>query len=328
MPFLRDDEYLLFMDHPTDGGLLLPIDDVKRLRDAGMRTAYFGVSWDLYMPDGKADLAYFYDYLERMHKVDMKCLVSLWHQETMRAPSSWNAKGVNGKPIMGTLSPWNAEAQAANRDILRRIVMTLTSDTVQFVMGQHQGNERVLHNYPAYYDDCALADWRQEHSGEPDHTTPAGKAWLKASYLRLMTDLMEIFVNTRHREVWFSLSRRKAQMTNISCHGCEWIDDYLAAWKAMNPSSINHISFNYFPYGKEYWNMLIASNAQTGVNEIVGAEYCEGLQSGNGLLAAKQGLRGMIIGPCHALTRHRRIETWMVDEIRKNNKFFEARANA
>jgi len=142
-----------------------------------------------------------------------------------------------------------------------------------------------------------------------------------------MADIMKIFVMEQPaREVWFNLSRMKAQMPNLSCHGCEWIDDYLAEWKKLKPKAINHISFNYFPYPESYQKMILEKNKLFGVNEIAGAEYAEGLRAGNGKRAVELGLRGLIIGPTHPLfTHHRRIEQWMLEEISKANKLFEAR---
>ena len=322
MPFLRDDEFMLFMDCTMVNGKMITIDELKQLRDAGMQTAVWPETWwDKFIVDGRPNWGYFDAYLERMRQADMKCLIPLWAQQTRRVPSDWYIK-TNSGYILGALSPWNAFAQARNRELLRLVIKQLTSDIVQFICGQHENNERVLLNRPAYYDNYALADWHKEHEGIPDHTTPEGAAWLKASYLRLMTDLMQLFVNTQHHEVWFALSWRKAQTPTISCHGCEWIEDYLAAWQAMNPVSINHISYNYFPYGQDYWDLIQAKDKLFKVKEFVGAEYCEGLRDGNGRLAVQQGLRGMIVGPTHGYTKHTQLESWMVDEIKETHLAF------
>jgi hypothetical protein len=144
------------------------------------------------------------------------------------------------------------------------------------------------------------------------------------SYLTLLHNQMSLFVDQPTREIWYALSRYKAtgKNTYISCHGCEWIDDYLADWMTLKPSKITHVSFNYFPYGDEFAPVIEAERERWGVDEIVGAEYCEGLRDGNGRKAIKQGMR-VIVGPCHAFTGHDRAEPWMFGEIRRNVNMYK-----
>jgi len=326
MAFLDDTEFILYMDCQMANGQYLGIEDLKRLRDAGMRTAYHCYTrWDSFIVNGQPDWGYFDRYLERMHQANMKALIVLWQVQSNAYPSDWYCLKESRQKILA-LSPWCAEAQDEHRRVLRLAIKHYTSDKVQFVMGQHQGNERVLINQPAYYDRYAIADWRNSgHEGIPDHTTPEGAEWLKQSYIRLMTDLMAVFVDTPHREAWYALSRYKVWRSDISCHGCEWIDDYLQAWQALKPKQINHVSFNYFPYGQAYWDLIHNKNHEYHVNEYVGAEYCEGLRDGNGTLAVNQGLRGMIVGPTHALTGHRTIDDWMVAQIAATHNAFTQR---
>jgi hypothetical protein len=159
----------------------------------------------------------------------------------------------------------------------------------------------------------------------PDHNTPEGNDWLKQSYINLLMDQQRILVDTQHREIWYSLALYKAIAGGISCHGCEWANDYLAAWQTLSPSSINHITYTYFPFGERLYSIIAKEQSTWGVKEFVGAEYCEGLRDGNGRLAVEHGLRGLVLGPTHPLTKHTQIEDWMLDEIRKTHRLFEAR---
>lgn len=329
MGFLRENEFLIFMDCQAVDGQYLGVDDLKKLRNAGMQTAHWvDTSWDKFIVDGVVNWSYFDNYLERMRQADMKCIISLWQNQSRGYPAEWYCVKESRRRTWA-LSPWCDEAMEEYKRVLRMVIEEYTSDDVQFMTGQHQGNERVLLNAPAYYDRNAIADWRSHgYDGLPNHTTQEGKEWLMNSYTRLMTDLMEVFVDTQHREIWFALSRYKATKSDISCHGCEWIDDYLKAWWGLKPKSINHISFNYFPYGESYWDLIIEKNAEYNVNEFVGAEYCEGLKDGNGKRAVQQGLRGMIVGPTHIYAKHTRIEDWMVAQIRETHNAFTKRARA
>ena len=329
MAFLRDDEFIILMDLPLKDGRWLTIDELKRLRGAGIQTAYWhGTKWDSFMPhEGVYDWSYFDKYLERMRQADMKCLIPLWTKQYTHYPDSYYIYTKKGH-VRGALSPWNKEAQKISNDLLKMVRDRLTSDRCQVVSGQLDTGERVLLNEPAYYDAYALADWQKDHEGQPDHRTPDGDAWLKKSYLDLLKTQQKIMVHTQHHEIWYCLSRKKALVPSISCHGCNYLDDILDMFKSLKPKSINHISFNYFPYGEDYWKIIARDRETWKINEFAGAEYCEGLKSGNGIRAVKQGLRGMIVGPTFPATRHTSLESWMVDEIKKTHAEFMKRKNA
>lgn len=320
--FLADNEFILFMDCVNDG--MVTVDELKQLRQAGVRTLYRAYTdFDKFYFKGTPNWNYFDDYLERADAAGMKSIHQLWQSETYLGPANWYAKKAGGQTR--ALSPWCVEAQEYNRDIIRMIIKRYSGSNIMFVTGQHQGNERVLRNSAAYFDEHALADWQKEHDGKPDHRTSAGAEWLKKSYIKLMTDLAKIFMEQPQREVWFNLSRYKATVPTLCCHGCEWIDDYLVEWKKLKPAAINHISFNFFPYPKEYQDTVISKSKQFGTLEFAGAEYAQGLKAGNGARAVELGLRGMIIGPTHPFSGYKRIEPWMIDEIGKTQKLFEAR---
>ena len=324
--FVSDNEFILLMDCIQTDGDMMTVDELKRLRDVGVRTLYRAYTdFDKFYFKGVPNWKYFDDYLERADAAGMKTIQQLWQTETVVGPANWYAKKQGGQTR--ALSPWCAEAQFYNRDIIRMVIKRYTGDHVMFVTGQHQGNERVLRNSPSYFDEHALADWQEDHDGKPDHRTEEGSAWLRKSYIKFMADIMRLFVTEQpQQEVWFNLSRYKTLMPNLSCHGCEWIDDYLAEWLKLKPVAINHISFNFFPYSESYQNMVIEKNKQFGINEFAGAEYAEGLKAGNGTRAVELGLRGLIIGPTHPMNaHHRRLEPWMVVEIAKAQKEFEAR---
>ncbi len=327
MGFLRDDEFILLMDTPLQSGRMLTVDELRMLHDAGIRTAVWcGPIWDDFLQDDFRTFRweYFDQQLERMRQADLKCLIPLWWKQSTRYPADFYVKRLRGY-VFGCFSPWNKEAQDRSNKLLAIVRDQLTSDTVQITSAQYEGGERVLLNEPAYFDEHALKDWQKNHWGAPNHKSPEGTAWLRDSYTRLLLSQQRILVETQHREIWYMLSRWKAQVWNISCHGCEWIDHYLAEFKKLEPTSINHISFNYFPYGMRIYPVIAREREDWGVNEFVGAEYCDGMRAGNGRLAVRHGLRGMIVGPTHPFSHHEGIEPWMVETIAKTNKLFMER---
>ena len=317
--FLRDDEGAILMDCPLWTGRWYNDKELSAIRDAGIETMYWANPvWNSFTTDGRVfNWKYFNEYLERARRAGMKAVIPLWGEQSTVMPSSWYAHDQGGKPIRGLFSPWHREAQKLNLQYIQMLIDAYSSEDVLFVNGQGNGFERVLANSPAYFDPAALADWRRDHDGDPDHTTPEGEEWLRCSYIRLLHDQMAQFVDQPGRELWYSLSRYKAITKTISCTGCEWIDDYLEDWQGLQPSRFVHINFNYFPYGDTIVPIIEAERQRWNVLEIVGAEYCEGLRDGNGQRAIERGYR-VIVGPCHTYTQHDRFEPWMADEIRRH----------
>jgi hypothetical protein len=329
VPFLRDDEYIILLDVPRANGQMMTVDQLKAFADCGIRTALWsGTFWDNWeVKPSEYNWAYFDNHLKRMFSAGMKTIIPLWFMQSQNYQSSYYVmKQRTGGPRLGAFSPWCKEAQDLATISMTAIVDRYASDDVLFTVGQHQGNERVLYNAPAYYDANALADWQREHDGQPDHTTPEGAEWLRQSYIQLLNTYQAIFVKQPSHELWYALSRYKATVPGYLCAGCNWIDDYLEDWIInLNPSAIHHVNYNYFPYGEAFYPIIQAEHERHGVLEWVGPEYCEGLRSGNGRLAAEHGHRGLILGPLHAYTGHNEIEPWMLDEVRKAMRVFEQR---
>lgn len=332
MSFLSDREYILLMDCPTRKQTMMTVDELKAFADCGIQTAYWaGPVWDKYCSDDFKTFRpfYFEDYLERMRQAGLKCIIPLWHRQATYYPNDYYVSNGGGW-VIGMFSPWNSEAQEKSNRMLKRIRDLYSSPTCLIVCAQADGGERVLQNKPAYYDAYAVRSYNARcGSGKPTHTTEPGATWLRESYTQLLLDQQRIMVETPHREIWFMLATYKMLIHAISCHGCEWIPDYLKAWQSLNPSSINHIIFNYFGQLKsnELFKIIKQEMDTFGVNEFVGVEYCEGLKAGNGRIAFEQGLRGLFVGPLHPFTKHDHVEPWMLREITNAHRMFEEKNN-
>jgi len=310
--FLSNRERMILMDIAGDNGRITP-DELKALRDAGIET-----SW-LYGADMDAPLSVIDDRLNQYRQAGLKCFLPLWHTQSTKYPASWYLQTREGQRV-NVLSPWNDEAMAAYNQSLLTMRNAYTADDCQVVSCWITDGETVLIDKPAYYDPAALASHAREIGGYPLPdlcNRPYGADWLKRTYTKLLVEQQRILMDTPWREIWYMLHRMIAVFPGSDCDGCDYIDDYLSAFTALQPASINHISYTYFPHGPNYWRMIDRDREKWHINEWVGAEYAEGLRDGNGQRAADQGLRGLFIGPTHPYTHHGGIDGWMLDEIKK-----------
>jgi hypothetical protein len=338
--FLSDSEAIILMDHRLGNGRLFNHDELCQLRDAGVQTVLSqATDWNEFVHNGhwKAfDWNYFDDYLTRLDKVGLKCILHMWFTQYSHFPPEFYVESQQGI-VKGMLSPWHEQAQEINLEVLRTIRDRYASDKVLLASAQAQGGERILLNEAAYYDVNAIEDWESRGcSGLPNHTTEHGQDWLKEAYLKLVMDQQRILIEQPSREIWFMLSWRKMTHLHNMPHGCQFLPDFLEGFKSLNPTAINHISFNYFTYEQAHWDLMKSVREQWGFNEFAGAEYCEGLRDGapmqggkhsepTGRLAVKHGLRGLLVHPCHAFTHHDRLEPWMVQQIKEANQGFKQR---
>jgi len=135
--FLDDNEYILYMDCEQEDRSLVTVDELRQLRQAGIRTAYrHYIRFDDFWVKGVPNWRVFDEYIERVDKAGMKSIQQLWQSETGMAPAAWRAKKAGG--IVNALSPWSQEAQEWNRDIIRMVIRRYAGDNVLFVTGQHQ----------------------------------------------------------------------------------------------------------------------------------------------------------------------------------------------
>jgi hypothetical protein len=345
MTFICPEEFAIFMDIPQANGQRVSVDDLKRLHDAGIQTAFMHGTKRDYL--GTKDIE---NNLGRYRNAGMKAIIPLWNFLGNVYPADYYAHDDAGTKLIDVFSPWNRDAYNTYLNWLDLYRQHFSSDDCLIITAQARDGEYVMPQEPAFYDDAAIADWRDAgHDGQPDITNQETHDWLKATYTRLLMDQQRILVQQPDQEIWFMLSHKKAlacrpewqkisdigiwmddkHMQHIGAHprgwayGCEWIDDYLTAFQELKPAQINHISYNYFPFGQSYWDKIKQDRDVFGMQEWAGAEYASGLRDGNGRLAVEHGLRGIFIGPTHPYTGLIGIQDWMLDEIKKVGRLFE-----
>lgn len=320
MAFIPDTERLIYFDLPTREHKLLPVDDLKSLREAGIGTMLAsGSDWSKFeQVMGKRDYTSLDETIARARSAGMRVLLPLWQFVSVNLPKHWYAQTITGSIPAGPagpeylLSPWNLEAQDYALSVMREIITHYRAADVQIIPSLSRHGESVMPVDARYYDPAARAAWKAAGlpHDTPDQNLPGGAEWIKAAYLRLVTHQQKL-CSTQHNEAWFMLHLPKQGRVNC---GCDWIEDYI---RALPGVQVNHITFTYFANYPGLPEKIARLRIVYDTREWVGAEYAEGLRDGNAEKARALNLRGCVIAPCHPFTTHTRVMPWMLAEIRK-----------
>ena len=321
-PFIDQDESMILMDIPTVTGQLLDDEDLKKLHDAGIRTAQmFYHDWNVIEPTPGA---YNWDpidrYLERLQRNGFKALIMTPTWGCAWFPDSWCAMTAHGKALdergFGVLSPWNDAAQAHLIGYYQALAARYNKPGQSMVINAQQtSGETFFLNEPAYYDTCALGSY-QEYTGNagiPTPKDPDTEQWLFESLLNMLLGQNKVLCESSG-EVWMMQHPAIADF-NLYGNGNQWIGQFLTAYRATFPEAqINQIYYTWVQWAG-YWARMNFWRDTFKTNVWGGAEYCEGLVS-SVPAAIANGLRGLLIGPCHPFTGHEHIEPWMVTAIK------------
>jgi hypothetical protein len=329
MSFIAADEYIILMDHAT-----LSLDDLKRVREIGVRTLYSYINWAAIEPaPGVYNWQAVSAQLERARAADMKLLLRCYEQAPAWFPADWylrTADGVIWRELPGwggptgytLLSPWCAEAMAEEQAFMQMCQELYASPTVQLYAGVAHDGELLLPGMVAsYYDPHAVASFRAftgrddalpadlpVRSGLFDQTQLSTLAWLDASLAAYVTAQQAGFP-----EIWLSLVERAeptAPETFCGPASGNWLRrklcDHLPATLGK---PLNLLLFEiYRPVGTE--GMLDSIHGYEGCT-WVGSQYCDGLRA-HTADAIGRGLRGFITAPVHD-ARPGTLEPWMLE---------------
>lgn len=171
MSFIDSDEYIIVLDSPVGA---LTIDNLKQLREVGIKTCWASVPWYLLEPR-RGDYQWrITDFIvERMMQAGMKLLFMVPSVGPTFAPEDWYLRTHDGHIWRAfydgyrdgwpysELSPWCAEAMAYERDFQRTVRDRYAGDTVQLVVGTVHGGEAVLPGMvESWFDRHALDSFR------------------------------------------------------------------------------------------------------------------------------------------------------------------------
>jgi len=170
--FIDADEHIIILDQPVGA---LSVDDLKRLRETGIKTCWAWVNWYSTEPR-KGDYQWaITDYIaERMGKAGMKLLLVTPNAGPTFAPDDWYLRTHDGHLWRAfydgyregwpysEFSPWSAEAMAYERQF-QRIVRDRYAGTgyVQCIAGGVHGAEAVLPGMTeSWFDKGAVESFR------------------------------------------------------------------------------------------------------------------------------------------------------------------------
>ena len=171
MSFVDSDEYIIVLDNPIGG---LSIDDLKRLREIGIKTCWASGPWYLLEPRRGEYQWRLGDFIvERMAAAGMKLLFMAPSVGPTFAPDDWYLRTHDGHIWRAyydgyrdgwpysELSPWCAEAMAYERQFQRTLLERYGGEAVQLIPGTVHGGEAILPGMvESWFDRHALDSFR------------------------------------------------------------------------------------------------------------------------------------------------------------------------
>ena len=170
--FLKPDEYTLLM---AQEGLArnLSLDNLKRLRDAGVQTVYQLFYWQDWEPEpSNFNWAAIDTDLESAQRAGLKTILVGPCDGPPGYPLEWYSADADGAPMCGlprgghtwySLSPWHPEARQLTLERIELVMRARACDTVLCARGGQHSGESLLPYDPvegAFYDPAALLSYQ------------------------------------------------------------------------------------------------------------------------------------------------------------------------
>jgi len=351
MSFLHDDEYNIIMDIPATGpnpnapdqiARAIPLDDLKRLRDAGAQTVLEFVSWRRVEPQaGVYDWSFSDEQVSRCMAAGMKVLIMAPNDVPAYFPDDWYVKACDGTVMRerhsanlvqswSCLSPWNVDAQLRQNDFIERLCERYNGNDSLCIFSHSQEGESLLP--PAAYamfDDHAIASYRK-YAGDkmalPNPKAFATQRWLYESLLPVVVTQQTIYCRMHPaHECWLSLHPVYTSWPGSGVHD---IYSYFAEVMDMiQPRTLNWLIFSWFSSDfQQRFGAMAQAIRRMGVNIITGSEWSQGLID-NTPKAIQSGFRALLTAPLHPYLAKEAVEPWEFDAFRASHQqFMEANA--
>lgn len=351
MSFLSPDEYNIIMDHPATGMNLLmpqftsrsiPLDDLKRFRDVGVRTVLEFApncetkrgTFDWSLPD---------EMVARCRKAGLKVLLMGPTTVPQWCPDSWYVWAADNTVMRdhdprnyiqtwGCLSPWNRDAQAYQRAYIARFVSRYNSDDVLCLQSHSQEGESILPPATAcIYDPSALAAWRKftgSHNASPDAMQKETQQWMFESCARVVIDLQRIYATHPSRTISMQLHPcyLERQWNGSGVHD---VESYLKVVKeVIKPDVFLWFLFAWFSQNTD-GSLVFGRHApfvgrvthELGMSVVTGSEWPEGIAI-NTPRSLHAGFRALLTAPLHPYLHRDTIEPWVLDAVAQSRREF------
>lgn len=353
MSFIAPDEFIIVYDDD-----LLTTDELSALREAGVRTAFERLYWaDVETAPGVYDWSKTDATLERCAAADMKALVRVGDDAPQFLPDDWyirdargtlwrNHNGYGGDDWYTLVTPWNRQAQMAEREFLLKCIGRYAGPKVQLYAGGPHGGEVILPGMiPCYCDDHALADFRryaeEQWNGDLDKFNQINNCaatswtdvlpadlptyesmqhasttvnWLATSLLTWLRERHSMFP-----EIWLSLVERNTRFAEaFECgpRSGNWLARHVYA---TLPGEMGlPLNLAYFEVYRTYGTEGALANAEAVLGKTwIGSQFCDGLYVHTDD-AIRSGIRGFLTGPIHRYNPYdqHRLGDWQTDAIR------------
>lgn len=328
--FLENDEFLLLqnanMSVPGfERGYSPNLDERKRFREVGIRTAIEYPSWRLNDPIslGQFDFTHTMDIINMNREADMKtiCIVAGWDLPTW-IPDDWKARHKDGRYDKEVLSLWNWEAQIYTDEYYDALVDECGAKDVLFIFGEFQGGEGILPSDAPFYDASALEDYREVYgsSAYPDIENLETLDWYGKKAIEYHIRKQRILLQQEHKELWNMQQRLMDAWTKgfgnfVQRDIIREMREQFGDDVVITLGQFTYYDYDHYEIDNEEFVDCLAKDYNCQV--FVEARFCQGLKTTTPKSIAK-GFRGQIIGPTHEQSGYNHVEDWMFEEIRRS----------
>lgn len=319
--FIDSDEHLILMDMQVryeEPLIRLPKEDIQKLVDAGIRTAMlYHCDWNVLEPEkGKRSFQYFDDRVGLLNDCGMKAILQCFSFVPEWMPNGWMVSGTQG--IYRAISPWHPEAYEYALDFIREFHDHFTQEKCMTMNSWLTDGETLFPNDVCVYDENAIDAFSKMYGTHPKIANHQQiMDFLLLYQNKLFQDVQNIHV-TGTDEIWHSLH---LALSGYVGNGCAFMDRFMTSFRDAHPySMVNHMYCTWVQWSGLWKNMKLMAE-DFGESMWGGAEYAENVVNTT-KIAKSQSMRGLLIGPCHPHTGHRRIESWMVENITTANNLW------
>lgn len=319
MAFLAPDDRLLVMDinrstyDRADPDYSLKTDEMKQLRDAGVRTVLQQMWWDGVERDGVRDWWAVDVGVERAREAGLQLLLQCYQRPPGDLPAAWYACLESGEPV-GHLSIWNDEASDYEASFVREMAARYAGEDVLLINSLISDGETLLVLKPSWWDPAAVASHQAAFgSGRMQLSRPQQWAWLRESMIRKMVQYQGLLLEVQaHGEIWMSLH----PFIKNSHTGNQFTHEILAALRATWPEvAIMWLLYTFYEFPAAWQGEQLALARSLDLGLVTGAGHCQGLARTVPL--AKANGHRLLCGPRHdqILPDQVLLESWQIEKM-------------
>lgn len=349
MSFIAPDEFIILYDFPT-----LSLDDLRRIRDTGVRTAFNVVDWQsVEREPGTYDWSIPDALVERMRKAGMKSLLRCGDEAPFFFPDDHYLRSANGAlwrngdgygsgEVHTCLSLWGPGAET-QRAFLRLCAERYASpDILCFAGGPHGGEVVLPGMIPTYCDVHALEAYRKYAQAAfsddlaafnlanntrfagwndvmPADLPAYGSMQFAPTTVNWLSKALWESVKAGQDifpEIWLSLVERKTPFAEAVECGPRSGNFLMSDLCQFLPVELQKpLNVLLFEVNRPGGNQGALNNVRDCLDRTwIGSQFCEGLYQ-HTTESVAAGLRGFITGPIHAV-RPGRFENWMLEAFK------------